>query len=141
MMRAAQKLMERLPVGRPVWRLNWSIKATDQLDMTSRHSTDLAQRLARKLPQLIAGAIGDQLFIRIERQTLTRLPQSQAILFGVHTYQNRLDYELEQRPDAAQCLLNVLTTAPPALLDYKSITPFLLPLVDYLNRRVPTSAS
>jgi len=141
MMRAAQKLMERLPVGRPVWRLNWSIKATDQLDMTSRHSADLAQRLARKLPQLIAGAIGDQLFIRIERQTLTRLPQSQAILFGVHTYQNRLDYELEQRPDAAQCLLNVLTTAPPALLDYKSITPFLLPLVDYLNRRVPTSAS
>ncbi len=141
MMRAAQKLMERLPVGRPVWRLNWSIKATDQLDMTSRHSADLSQRLVRKLPFLTPETIGDQLYIRIERQILTRLPRSQAILFSVHTYQNRLDKELEQRPDAAQRLLNVLTTAPLALLDYKSITPFLPALAEYLNRRVPTPAS
>lgn len=139
MMRAAQKLMERLPVGRPVWRLNWSIKTTDQLDMTSRHSDDFSQRLARKLPYLTPDALGDQLYIRIERQTLTRLPRSQAVLFTVHTYQNRLGHELGQRPDAAQRLLNVLTTAPPALLAYKSITPFLPVLVEHLNRRVSTT--
>ena len=134
MMRAAQNVMNRLTVGRPVWRLNWSIKSTDQLDMTSRRTPDLAQRLNDQLPNLRPETIDSQVFIRIERQTLTRLPRSQAILFGIHTYQNRLDHELAQRPDAAQRLLNVLNTAPPALLDYKGISPFLIPLTAHLNR-------
>ncbi|MBO0933090.1 heme-dependent oxidative N-demethylase family protein [Fibrella aquatilis] len=125
MMRAAQKVMERLPAGRPIWRLNWSIKATDQLDLTSRHTPTQHAQLAALLPHLTADTVGQHLYVRIEYQTLTRLPRSQAILFGLHTYQNRLDRELTERPDAAQNLLNVLQTTPPALLDYKGITPFL----------------
>ncbi len=141
MMRAAQNVMNRLPVGRPVWRLNWSIKTSDQLDMTTRRMPELNQQLHDQLPFLTPETIDSQVFIRIERQTLTRLPRSQAILFGLHTYQNRLDHELAQRTNAAQKLLNVLTTAPPALIAYKGISPFLAPLIDHLNRRLLTSVS
>ena len=136
MMRAAQKVMERLPAGRPLWRLNWSIKATDQLDLTSRHTPAQHAELATLLPYLTTDTVGHHLFVRIEFQTLTRLPRSQAILFGLHTYQNRLDRELAERPHAAQKLLNVLQTAPPALLDYKGITPYLPPLLAGLSAHV-----
>lgn len=139
MMRAAQGVMERLPAGRPVWRLNWSIKASDQLDMTTRRMPELNAQLAELLPTLTPENAGQHLFVRIEKQTLTRLPRSGAVLFGLHTYQNRLDHELSVRPDAAerspaQRLLNVLTTTPPAMLEYKGIAPFLDPLLGYLKR-------
>jgi hypothetical protein len=135
MIRAAQKLMERLPVGRPVWRANWSVKVTDQLDMTSRHTPALDQLLADRLPTMTPNTIGHQLYLRIERQTLTRLPQSGAVLFGIHTYQNRLADEVAARPDAARRLAQVFRTTPAALLDYKGMTPFMPPLLAYLSHQ------
>ncbi|MBD2754086.1 heme-dependent oxidative N-demethylase family protein [Spirosoma validum] len=138
MMQAAQKLMERLPIGRPVWRANWSVKISDQLDMTSRHTTFLQQRLADRLPTLTPDTIGDQLYIRVERQTLTRLPRSGAILFGIHTYQNRLAVEAADLQRAKQ-MAQVFSTTPQAMLDYKSMTSFLPTLLTYLNNYPSTS--
>ncbi|SOD82309.1 heme-dependent oxidative N-demethylase family protein [Spirosoma fluviale] len=134
MIRAAQKLMERLPAGRPVWRLNWSVKVTDQLDMTSRHTPALEKLLTELAPGLTRDTIGENLYVRIERQTLTRLPRSGAILFGIHTYQNRLSDEISERPDAAERLANVFKTTPQAMLDYKGLTPFMPALLTYLAR-------
>ncbi len=133
MMRAAQKFMERLAVGRPVWRTNWSMKITNQLDMSSRHTSALNQLLADRLPYLTPETIGDQLYIRSERQTLTRLPRSGAILFGIHTYQNLLANEVATRPGAANRLARVFVTTPPAMLAYKGMTQFLPTLLQYLN--------
>ncbi len=134
MMQAARKLMERLPVGRPVWRLNWSVKVTDQLDMTTRHTPALDQLLLDRLPHLLPDIIGDNLFVRIERQTLTRLPRSGAILFGIHTYQNRLANEAAD-PDRARRMAQVFRTTPPAMLAYKGMTAFAPVLIDYLTNR------
>ena len=134
MMQAARKLMERLPVGRPVWRVNWSVKVTDQLDMTSRHTPVLDRQLTDRLPHLTPDAIGGQLFVRIERQTLTRLPRSGAILFGIHTYQNRLEREASD-PDRARRMAQVFQTTPPAMLAYKGMTDFAPALIQYLNSR------
>lgn len=135
MIRAATHLMDRLPVGRPVWRMNWSVKVSDQLDMTSRHTPALKQQLVDQLPHLSPETVGEKLFIRIERQTLTRLPLSGAILFGIHTYQNRLADEVRARPDASRRLAAVFATTPPAMLDYKSMTAFLPALLEYLDRQ------
>lgn len=137
MIQASQKLMERLPIGRPVYRLNWSIKVSDQLDMTSRRTETLDQLLADKLPTMTDKTIGEQLYLRIERQTLTRLPKSGAILFGIHTYQNRLDHELAERPDAAQRIMRVLSTAPAGMISYKGISFYLPSLINYLNTQHP----
>lgn len=133
MMQAARKLMERLPIGRPVWRINWSVKITDQLDMTSRHTPCLDKLLLEQAPGFTPATIGEKLFIRIERQTLTRLPRSGAILFGIHTYQNRLDREIQDRPYAAERLANVFRTTPQAMLDYKGMTLFMPVLLNYLS--------
>ena len=102
--------------------------------MTSRHTPAMDQLLTDSLPDLTPETIGERLFIRIERQTLTRLPRSEAILFGIHTYQHRLSRELAERPDGANALRRVLETTPAALLDYKGITPFLATLLAYLRR-------
>ncbi len=133
MMRAAYTLMERLPVGRPVWRTNWSVKVTDQLDMTSRHTPALDQLLADRLLHLTPTTIGNQLYIRIERQTLTRLPRSGAILFGIHTYQNLLAHEVNERSDGAERLARVFGSTPVAMLDYKGMSGFLPALLTYLR--------
>ncbi|MVM29964.1 DUF3445 domain-containing protein [Spirosoma sp. HMF4905] len=134
MMRAAQTLMERLPVGRPVWRLNWSVKVSDQLDMTSRHIPTMHQLLTDHLPSLIPDTIGDQLYVRVERQTLTRLPGSGAILFGIHTYQNLLANEAID-PERAARMAQVFSTTPSAMLAYKSMTHFLPALLEYLHAK------
>ncbi|GAB3787034.1 DUF3445 domain-containing protein [Spirosoma horti] len=133
MLMAATKFMERLSVGRPVWRANWSVKLTNQLDMTSRHAPALNALLMDRLPALTPETIGQQAYIRIERQTLTRLPRSGAILFGIHTYQNLLASEVAERHDAACRLANVFRTTPAQLLHYKSMTPFLPALLAYLD--------
>lgn len=132
MMRAAQQLMARLPVGRPVWRLNWSVKVSDQLDMTSRHKAAFEQLLRNKLPHLTPKTIGEQLYIRIERQTLTRMPLSGAVLFSIRTYQNLLAHEASDQ-DRASRMANVFSTAPSAMIAYKSMTDFLPVLLAYLR--------
>lgn len=135
MLIAAQKFMERLPAGRPVWRANWSVKLTNQLDMTSRHTPALKALLTNRLPELTPDTIGEQVYLRIERQTLTRLPQSGAILFGIHTYQNLLASELAERLDGASRLTRVFRTTPADMLHYKSMTPFMPVLLAYLDKR------
>ncbi|MFD2934138.1 heme-dependent oxidative N-demethylase family protein [Spirosoma flavum] len=133
MMQAAQKLMERLPVGRPVLRINWSVKVTDQLDMTSRHTPALDQLLADRLPYLTPETIGEHIYIRIERQTLTRMPQSGAILFGIHTHQNLLAHEATDQARADR-MAKVFSTTPRTMIDYKGMTAFLPALLSYLNK-------
>ncbi|UFH52389.1 DUF3445 domain-containing protein [Spirosoma sp. KNUC1025] len=135
MMRAAQTLMERLPIGRSVWRANWSVKISNQLDMTCRHAQTLRQLLTDRLPAMTPSTIGEELYVRIERQTLTRLPRSGAVLFGIHTYQNLLANEAAD-PDRARCMAAVFSTTPPAMLAYKSMTDFLPLLLTYLRNQM-----
>ena len=132
MMQAAQKLMVRLPIGRPVWRANWSLKVSNQLDMTSRHAPTLKQLFIDQLPYLTPATIGDRLYLRVERQTLTRLPQSNAILFGIHTYQNLLDHEAAN-PERAKRMAQVFSTTPPGMLAYKGMVDYLPTLLQYLR--------
>ncbi|GAB4039003.1 heme-dependent oxidative N-demethylase family protein [Spirosoma jeollabukense] len=136
MMQAARKFMERLSAGRSFWRTNWSVKVSDQLDMTSRHTAALKQLLANRLPCLTPETIGQELFVRVERQTLTRLSRSGAILFGIHTYQNLLAHEAAD-PERAERMAQVFSTTPPAMLDYKSMTAFTPSLLVYLTTPKP----
>ncbi len=132
---SAQKLMERLPVNRSVWRASWNFKISDELDLSSRHNERYRQELMRVAPELNADNIGSRLFIRIERQTLTRLPLSNCILFGIHTYQNTLENEAQDAARAAS-MLNVLRTTPREMMDYKAISPFETALLGYLEKRL-----
>lgn len=132
---AAHKLMERIPTNRPVWRASWNFKISDQLDMSARHTEAYNAELHRIAPELTPDNIGERVFIRIERQTVSRLPRSGAILFGIHTYLNTLADEATD-PDRVRRMLGVLRTTPREMLDYKAVTPFEPALLTYLEKRV-----
>jgi len=132
-MDAAQKLMDRLPPLRPIWRASWNFKICDELDLTSRHNARYKKEMDAITPTLTTDNIGQKLFIRIERQTLTRLPVSNCILFGIHTYINLLANECADK-ERADSMLKVLKSTPREMLDYKAISPFENALLTYLAK-------
>jgi hypothetical protein len=122
----SQKLLERLKPDRPIERLNWAIKATPQLDLTSRWA---AWEAAQKALVTAANA-GERCFLRVERQTLSLLPKSQSVLFTLHTYLQVLS---SLNGEQLVKVKGVLETCPPEMLAYKGISPFLAPLLAWLN--------
>ncbi len=131
-MQTAQKLMEKIQDSKPVWRCSWNFKIRGDLDLSSKHNRLYNQELTELAPQLTPENIGSRLFLRIERQTISRLPRSGCVLFGIHLYQNILDDE-RMNKQQAQSMYNVLTTTPKEMMDYKAITPFKDALLGYLE--------
>ena len=126
---ASLKLLERMKPERPVWRLNWSIKPTDRLDLSPRY----ADWVNGQKQLVTAENAGDRCYFRIERQTLSRLPVTESVLFTVQTYVGRME-ELAAEPERARTLAGVLRTVPGPMLEYKGIAPFVSPLLAYLDR-------
>lgn len=132
MMLTAQKFMERIIAHRPVWRLNWNFKIHNALDMSSKYFVASRKELAEVGPTLTPNTLGERLYLRVERQTLTRLPRSGYILFGIHTYQNTLANEAKD-PDRARRMYQVLASAPREVIQYKAIPYFEEALMSYLK--------
>lgn len=127
---SSEKLLERLKPGRPVSRLNWAVKSIGQLDLTSRWDAQVADWNR----EVNAGNAGARCWMRAERQTLSLLETSCAVLFTVHTYTQTVEsLTLEQQ----KILLGVLRTCPQEMLRYKGILPFAEPLVEWLASTVP----
>lgn len=125
--RSSSLLMARLKPDRPVWRLNWSIKTNDWLDLSMRHAAADERSKHAVSPE----NAGESCWLRVERQGLARLPASGAVLFTIHTYLSRI---ADLAPEHIQRLLGVLRSAPADMLAYKGITPFAEPLCAYLER-------
>lgn len=134
-MQTAQKLMERIQVSKPVWRCSWNFKIWGDLDLSSKYNAAYNNELKQVAPQLTSDNIGSHMYLRIERQTVSRLPHSGCVLFGVHMYQNTLDEEWLTN-EQARNMRDVLLTTPRAMLDYKAITPFYDALITYLGKLI-----
>jgi Protein of unknown function (DUF3445) len=126
--RPTMKLHEHLMPHRPVYRLNWAIKPTAQLDLSRRHDD-----FVRHQEQLVTPINAlEMCHFRVERQALARLPMSNALLFCIRTYTCPIR-DLDAAQQAA--VHHVLTTAPPATLRYKGIWPFVEPLLSALEAK------
>ena len=91
---------DRLMVNHPVWRRNWFVNATDEL-----HQPESGGGIY--LPGQQAPVIqpdGSPMWIRSERQTLRRLPASDAIVFTIRVQHAPLGV-LRERPDLAAKML------------------------------------
>jgi hypothetical protein len=132
MIQAANKLLERLPLNKPMVRNNWGFRLDDQLDMSTKYSSAYRKRLADELPLLSSEDFGKRIFLRIEHQTLTRL-RSNFILFTIHTYQGALVEEMADH-QRALTLLSFLRGTPAELIEYKVMTPFYDQLIEYLHK-------
>ena len=122
------KLMDGLKPGRPVTRCNWAISVTERLDLEPQTRPEW-QHL---FEGITAANAGERCFLRLERQTLTRLPRTRAILFTIHTYVAPIATEVEA-PGRRRRLAGVLRSVPEDTAAYKRLTPVLAPLLGYLE--------
>lgn len=122
-----ERIFSHLKADRPVWRLNWAISGDRNLHHPARHSGER--------PVLDPDLdIGDQLFLRIERQTLRRLPASGDILFTIRVHIDRMS-ELRNHPDGsalAAGLRSQILDLTDTQLDYKGLLEMKEPLTAYL---------
>jgi hypothetical protein len=74
MARRVQRLFDGVQVGRPLWRFNALWYADPTLHQPRREADRRPERGAE-----------DARYLRTERQSLVRLPQTGAVVFGIHT--------------------------------------------------------
>lgn len=83
------RFFSRMTPDHGVWRLNWNLLADPALHQRGR--TESPTGAVR------AETAGEQVWVRVERQTLVKLPRSGAIVFSIRIHQDRLG---SLRPDA-----------------------------------------
>ena len=118
------KLFDKLKPERPIWRVNWAVKVTSRLDLPP----NINATFEASKHEITAANAGERCYFRIERQTLSRLPNG--ILFTVKTSVSPIHtLSAVER----QALAITLDTTPPEILAYKGLTPFAAPLLAYLT--------
>ncbi|AGY59417.1 heme-dependent oxidative N-demethylase family protein [Gloeobacter kilaueensis] len=122
--RPVDRFFDRLRVEAPMQRLNWTIVDSPALFLPPDHP--------RAAP-IAASEAGEHLWIRIERQTLRRLPTTGAVLFTIRTYVHPLAC-LEGQPEMARALAETVHQIPEPMQLYKSILPVREPLLTYLTK-------
>jgi hypothetical protein len=122
------RFFERLKPDYPVYRLNWSIVETPELFLQSGHG------LATVNQAITAENAGEKLWLRVERQTLRRLPISDHVLFTIRTYVDPLA-QVVADPEIRQALIETIETVPPEMQIYKSLLPVRSALMGYLLAR------
>lgn len=120
--------------GQAVERFNWSIQAGDALyhPLSGLQRVDRATRRPSEFPD---GDLNAHAFIRVERQTLRKLPVSRDVLFTIRIHLDPLRV-LERHPDRARLAASFagqLAELDVEQLDYKGLTADRDRLVDWLN--------
>ena len=125
----ALKFLLRLQYGKPVRRLNWTMTINPRLD-TSPENYPL---WGSDRTTVTAENVGQKVHLRVELQTLFRLPRSNAILFGIRCYLCSIE-DLARVDLWGKRLHRVLRDLPPELVDYKGLTRFRPLALDYLSK-------
>jgi hypothetical protein len=117
---------DRLRLDRPGYRLNWALVNTPRLCLPLHDGPESLD------DSMTVDNIGQKLWIRVERQTLRRLGQSQNILFGIRTYLYPLSV-LENNLTMASNFLAEIQKMPHTMQQYKNIISLRDTLTDYLQ--------
>jgi hypothetical protein len=125
---SADLYMARLKPHRPSWRCNWNV--VDSPDLYLRQSLHPQGEIDGSITPEDAGT---RLWIRSERQTLRKLPNSGDVLFTIRTYVRSLSV-LEGFPVLAEGLRRALEKIPPEMRQYKNQLAIRKPLLAYLTR-------
>lgn len=118
-----ERFFDRLQPGGLAWRLNWSI--VDRADR--RLPVDTAQA-----PMVLPADPGRDVFLRLERQTLRRLPDVPAVIFGIRIHVWSLEDVLPRI--SVPELTAALASMPPSIAAYKDLAGVRGPLIEWLQR-------
>lgn len=131
--RPVDRFFEKLAPERPVWRVNWSLVDEPTLFLPEGHGRQ------DRDPSITPENAGERVWLRVERQTLRRLPESGAVVFGIRIYRHPLS-SLAAAPQAAGHLARWLGELPEDLARYKSLPAFGEAVRSYLQRLACVSA-
>lgn len=127
-----EAMLERMLPTKPLWRINWSVH-----DLPDMHQLVSSNTCHKAQPTTItADNAGDTLWLRVERQTLRKLPISNAVVFALKTYVYPLK-DLSQT--VKERIAFKLGNLPAPVLAYKGISGIIKPLMDYLKPKQPTA--
>jgi hypothetical protein len=129
--RPVDRLIGTLREGKLVERVNWSLNDDPSLFQPGGQH----YRRARN-PDITAANAGDTLFLRIERQTLSLLPRSGNVLFGIRVHVYPIA-RIAGDPEVAARLASAVRGLPDDMKSYKSIPPFEAALLAYLDAHSP----
>lgn len=76
MAKRVQRMFDSVRSEQPLWRNNW----------LGYENPDLHQPRSESDPRVQAGPLNEAPYIRAERQCILRLPDTQALVFTIHTY-------------------------------------------------------
>ena len=104
-------------------RVNWSLTTDPQL----------FQPVALPHAPITVEDAGERIFYRVERQTLRRLPESGAVVFGIRVHQHKLAaFRADREMGAA--LAEAVAKLDPSLIAYKSMVSIKSAVATYLKR-------
>ena len=126
--RPTDRFFGLIKVEKPVWRANWSLVDDPALHQPGGHFRSTPD------PTITAANAGERLWLRVERQTLRRLPRTGGVLFTIRIYRTPLA-EVAGTPARAGAILAAVRTMPAAMQDYKSVAVFKPAVEGYLERR------
>jgi dimethylamine monooxygenase subunit A len=126
--RPVDRFMAMVKPGKLAMRLNWSMLDDPTLFQLGGKFRDGHN------PAITAANAGDKLYVRVERQTLSRLPLSGAVLFTIRVHVYPLA-RIVERAEIAARLAEAVRALPPETSHYKSLPTFRSALLDYLDRR------
>ena len=125
-------LFNKLPMERIFQRFNWSIFEDSKLFQPARSKSQIVR------PRTITeDNAGDKLFIRVERQTIRRLPETKAIVFTIRVHVNPISSikkNLSLLTDFNQALENLTAD----MKRYKSIDQIEMSLRGWLAKEIKT---
>ena len=108
---------DKIKSGRPVWRRNWSLHSTSDLHQPiSIHQT----------------AAAENFWWRTERQTLTRLGDSDFLLFTIRNRAEPLSW-IKADPVSAAAFAETLLSMSNETLEYKSLVDDRAKIIEYLR--------
>lgn len=127
--RPVDNVFSRLREGYPGLRFNWTIVDAPDLYLNQE------KLVTQHSPDITATNAGQMLWLRVERQTIRRLPISGGVLFTIRTYIYPLETVI-QDPMVAKKLAASVAALTPEMQKYKNLLPFRTALLSYLAERV-----
>jgi hypothetical protein len=105
---AVDTTLTRLSPDKPIWRSNWTLEDHPALFQPYPPDGPLVEEPG-------------ELWIRIERETLRRLPRTRGILFTIRGFQEPLSAYVQRGPEVVRTLRELVARLPDSLARYKSV--------------------
>ena len=125
----ALKYLMSIQLGAPVRRLNWTMTINPRLDTSPENYPLWGGDRNTITPE----NVGNKVHLRVELQTLFRLPRSNGLLFSIRCYLINME-DLTTFPRWAKRFHRVLRDLHPDLAEYKGLVKFRETTVKWLSK-------